>query len=71
MPSDQIDSLSQKIFAQEAADFFKNHPHSTVHVDGDLGVGKLLAIRYGDDVLVVKLDDSHAPTIYKSLFGAS
>ena len=55
-------------FAQRAGAYFAKNNKATLFTDNGLVAGDLLAIRYGiDDVLVVKIDESLPPIIWKDV----
>ena len=61
---------AQIAFALHAAEAFGANPRMHSFTGGDIAPGVLLALRWGlhdRAVLVLKLDESHVPTIYGDL----
>lgn len=58
----------QARFAEEAANYFRENPHSFTYADGDPEAGELFAIRWNSfTVLVVRLAEDFEPLCYPTV----
>lgn len=60
-----INIANERAFAIRAHGVFDANPCQHVHAETLMRPGALLALRWYDKVMVVRLDENHQPTIYE------